>query len=45
MKVRATTIAVGESSPLVSPGPGEMALAATIVSDVLTIVLQFHQTS
>ena len=45
MKVRATTIAVGQSSPLESPGPGEMALAATIVSDVLTMVLQLPDVS
>lgn len=45
MKVRATTIAVGESSLLESPGRGEMALVATIVRDLRTIVLQFHQTS
>lgn len=45
MKVRTTTIAVGEASPLQSPGRGEMALAATIISDVLTIVLQLPDVS
>ncbi|MFC0698039.1 hypothetical protein [Paraburkholderia humisilvae] len=39
------TIAVGEASPLDSPGRGEMALAATIVHDVLTIVLQLPEVS
>ncbi len=45
MKVRATTIAVGQPSPLESPGPGQMALATTIVSDVLTMVLQLPDVS
>ncbi|HDR9758730.1 hypothetical protein BLA13014_03416 [Burkholderia aenigmatica] len=45
MNVRAMTIAVGDASPLESPGPGEMALAATIVSGVLTMVLQLPDVS
>ncbi|MBB4517176.1 hypothetical protein [Paraburkholderia fungorum] len=45
MNVRAMTIAVGQSSPLESPGPGHMALATTIVSDGLTMVLQLPDVS